>query len=74
MPGVIIVPHGARATIDKETGIDKSGADNILTSSCKETSPLASGWNSTLVDYEKYTGSIELEPDCEWPLEIPIAE
>ena len=74
MSGVIIVPHGARATIDEESGVDKAGADNILTSSCKETSALASGWNSTLVDYEKYTGPIELLPDCEWPLDIPLPD
>ena len=74
MPGVVLVPHGAAARIDDETGIDIAGADNILTGSCDSTSSGLNGWNTTLVDYEKYTGSIELEPDCEWPLEIPIAE
>ena len=61
MPGVVLVPHGAAARIDDETGIDIAGADNILTGSCDSTSSGLNGWNTTLVDYEKYTGSIELE-------------
>ena len=44
MPGVIVIPHGAEVKIDEATGIDKGGADNILTSPCKETSILADGW------------------------------
>ena len=74
MPGVIVVPHGANARIDKDSGIDIGGADNILTSSCNDTSAGLNGWNTTLVDYEKYTGDIELLPDCEWPLEIPLPD
>ena len=74
MPGVILVPHGAAARIDEESGIDIAGADNILTSSCKETSSGLNGWNTTLVDYEKYTGDIELLPDCDWPLDIPLPD
>lgn len=74
MPGVIIVPHGAAARIDEKTGIDIAGADNILTSSSKETSAGQNGWNTTLVDYEKYTGELQLLPDCEWPLEIPLPD
>lgn len=63
MPGVIMVPHGATAKIDPATGIDVGGADNMLTSSNKTTTPFLNGWNTVLVDYEKYTGDIELEPD-----------
>ena len=74
MPGVIVIPHGAQAHVDEETGIDIGGADNMLTSSCNETALLSNGWNGTLVDYEKYTGSIELLPDCEWPLDIPLPD
>lgn len=66
MSGVIMIPHGATVRIDDESGIDMAGADNMLTSSCKETSSGLDGWNTTLVDYEKYTGSIKLDPDCEW--------
>lgn len=74
MSGVIMIPHGATVRIDDESGIDMAGADNMLTSSCKETSSGLDGWNTTLVDYEKYTGSIKLDPDCEWPLTIPLAD
>lgn len=73
MPGVIIVPHGASARIDRETGIDLSGADNMLTASNRTTTPFLNGWNSNLVQYEKYEGSIELIPDCEMPLIVPQA-
>ncbi|MCI2241323.1 molybdopterin-dependent oxidoreductase [Adlercreutzia faecimuris] len=74
MPGVIVVPHGASARIDRATGIDLAGADNILTSSNRTTTPFLNSWNSNLVQYEKYVGSIELPPDCEMPPIIPLAE
>lgn len=74
MPGVIMVPHGASARIDRETGIDLSGADNILTVSNRTTTPFLNSWNSNLVQYEKYEGPIELLPDCEMPQIIPLAE
>lgn len=74
MPGVIAIPHGAAVCIDEATGIDTAGADNVLTSSCNETAFLSNGWNGTLVDYEKYTGDIELLPDCDWPLDIPLPD
>ena len=65
MPGVIIVPHGANFRIDTETGIDTAGADNMLTDGRSYSSPFLDAWNSTLVNYRKYEGSIELLPDCE---------
>lgn len=65
MPGVIMVPHGATARIDPQTGIDVGGADNSLTSSNKTTTPYLNGWNTVLVDYEKYTGDLKLLPDYE---------
>ena len=74
MPGVIVIPHGAGARIDKETGIDISGADNMLTPSNRTTTPFLNGWNSTLVQYEKYDGPIELIPDCEMAPIVPLAE
>ena len=64
MPGVIMVPHGATANIDG-SGIDLAGADNVLTTSNRTTTPFLNGWNSNLVQYEKYEGPIELLPDCE---------
>ena len=74
MPGVIMIPHGAQVSIDEETGVDMAGADNILTSGSDATSYALGGWNTTLVDYEKYDGPIELLPDCQWPLNIPIED
>ena len=74
MEGVIMVPHGASARIDQETGLDLSGADNILTISNRTTTPFLNSWNSNLVNYEKYEGGIELLPDCEMPQIIPLAE
>lgn len=65
MRGVIVVPHGASARIDSETGIDLAGADNILTSSSRTTTPFLNSWNSNLVQYEKYDGPIKLDPDCQ---------
>jgi anaerobic dimethyl sulfoxide reductase subunit A len=64
MPGVIIVPHGATARIDEESCLDLAGADNILTPSNRTTTPFLNSWNSVLVNYEKYTGPLELVPDA----------
>ncbi len=74
MPDVIMVPHGAGARIDKETGIDLGGADNVLTASNCSTTPYLNGWNTNLCQYEKYNGPLTLVPDCEMPQIIPIAE
>jgi anaerobic dimethyl sulfoxide reductase subunit A len=68
MPGVIALPHGAWVELDEETGIDKAGADNML------CAPVASGigvsgYNTNLVNFEKYDGSA-LEPDYTWPQRI----
>ncbi|MDO4291517.1 MAG: molybdopterin-dependent oxidoreductase, partial [Eggerthellaceae bacterium] len=65
MPGVLVLPHGAGARFDEETGIDLSGADNVLTASNNTTTPYLNGWNSNLVQYEKYDGPVQLKPDCE---------
>ncbi|MDR1185776.1 MAG: molybdopterin-dependent oxidoreductase [Coriobacteriales bacterium] len=74
MPGTLELPHGAAVMIDPETGIDLAGADNMLTSPNKATCVTSNGWNSTLVNFEKYAGNIELSPDCDWEPIIPIAE
>ena len=63
MPGCVIIPHGATARIDDETGIDTAGADNILTFSNRTTTPFLNSWNSILVNYEKYDGDIEVPVD-----------
>jgi anaerobic dimethyl sulfoxide reductase subunit A len=73
MPGVVTLPHGAWAEIDEATGIDKAGADNILCGAVS-TGQGVSGWNSCIVQVEKYDGSIELKPDYLWPQRVPLKE
>lgn len=65
MPGVLALPHGGWVDIDEETGIDRGGADNILCGS-KHSVAGITGWNTCLVDFEKYDGE-PLVPDCEKP-------
>jgi len=68
MPGVLALPHGAAVDLDEETGIDKAGADNVLCGPiCSGIG--TSGYNTTLVNFEKYTGPA-LEPDWTWAQRI----
>jgi anaerobic dimethyl sulfoxide reductase subunit A len=72
MPGVVTLPHGAWVEMDEATGVDKAGADNIL------SGPIARveghmGWNSTIVQVEKWDGA-PLEPDHKWPQRIIYKE
>lgn len=66
MPGTMQLGHGAAAQIDEETGYDLAGADNTLCASDQATAFASNGWNSTLVNFEKYEGPIDLLPDDEW--------
>ena len=68
MPGVVGLPHGAWAEVDEKTGVDKAGADNYLTG-CIPSGQGISGWNSTVCQVEKWTGT-PLTPDVTWPLRI----
>ena len=74
MPGTMILPHGAAVQVDEETGIDLAGSDNYLVSAGKATCTGSNGYNSTLVDFEKYAGDITLDEDCQWQPRIPLAE
>lgn len=74
MPGCLELPHGAAVTIDPDTGIDLAGADNVLCPPNRATCVTSNGWNNTMVNFEKYTGSIEVLPDCQWEQRIPLAE
>ena len=68
MPGVLAMPHGAQVDLDEETGIDKAGADNVLCGPiCSGIG--TSGYNTTLVNFEKYDGPA-LEPDWKRPQRI----
>ncbi len=68
MPGVVGLPHGAWVDMDEKNGVDKAGADNIL------TGPIATGqgiggWNTCNIQVEKWTGAA-LIPDVKWPQRI----
>jgi len=68
MPGIVGLPHGAWAEIDEKTGIDKAGADNVLTGQIP-TGQGISGWNTCICQVEKWTGE-SLTPDHKWPQRI----
>ncbi|SHN64818.1 molybdopterin-dependent oxidoreductase [Desulfitobacterium chlororespirans] len=68
MPGVIGLPHGSWVDMDEKTGIDKGGADNILCGPVS-TGQGASGWNTCIVQLEKYAGA-SLILDVEKPQRI----
>jgi anaerobic dimethyl sulfoxide reductase subunit A len=73
LPGVVTLPHGAWVEMDEASGIDKAGADNYISGSVP-TGQGVSGWNTCNVQVEKYTGSIALKPDYQWPQRIPVKE
>jgi anaerobic dimethyl sulfoxide reductase subunit A len=71
IPGSVALQDGAWTEIDEETGIDLGGNPNIL------QAPKASGqgsqsWTGTIVQVEKYTGSLTLAPDKERPIVMPV--
>lgn len=57
--------------IDEETGIDLGGDPNILQAP-KSSGEASQSWTGTLVQVEKYTGSIKLEPDKNRPIVMPV--
>ncbi|MDR0514286.1 MAG: molybdopterin-dependent oxidoreductase [Coriobacteriaceae bacterium] len=70
VPGAVALQDGAWLQIDEATGIDIGGDPNIL------QAPKASGggsqsWTATLVQVEKYTGNIKLEPDKRREIVLP---
>ncbi|MDR0501396.1 MAG: molybdopterin-dependent oxidoreductase [Coriobacteriales bacterium] len=69
MPGVLALPHGSWVDIDEKTGIDKGGCDNSLVGPVC-TGAGISGYNTTLVNVEKYTGP-NLQPDYLWQPQMP---
>lgn len=68
MPGVVALNHGAWIEVDKQTGIDKAGADNVLTGQIP-TGQAISGWNSCICEVEKWDGE-PLIPDVKWPARV----
>lgn len=65
IPGYIELPHGTWIDLDEETGIDKSGSDNYLSGPVTSGQGV-SGYNTTLINMEKYEGT-PLTPDYLWP-------
>ncbi|MDQ7093645.1 molybdopterin-dependent oxidoreductase [Desulfosporosinus sp. PR] len=68
LPGVVALPHGAWVEMDEKAGVDKAGADNILTGPVA-TGQGTSGWNSCIVQVEKWTGTA-LTADVTWKQRI----
>ena len=72
IPGLVNLWHGAWVEMDEERGIDLAGADNII-SGAVPTGQGVSGWNTCIVQVEKWTGE-PLSPDYKWSQRIPIKE
>lgn len=68
MPGIVALPHGGWVDLDEKTGIDSGGAENCLTCGDSSVSGV-SGFNTCLVDFEKYDGEA-LTADCMKPQRI----
>jgi anaerobic dimethyl sulfoxide reductase subunit A len=71
MPGVTILGQGARVDLDETTGIDRGGCANVL----KGATPTGGGhcgWNSLIVEVEKWTGGA-LRSDIQAAHIIPLA-
>ena len=68
MPGVIALPHGPWVDVDKD-GVDRAGAENLFTSPATSGFGVA-GYNTNLVNFEKYQGDA-LEEDYLVPQRIP---
>lgn len=68
MPGVMAIAHGSWMDLDKQTGIDKGGNENILCGTPVSGQGL-SAYNSMLVKVEKWTGE-SLIPDSKKPKRV----
>lgn len=73
LPGVVTLGEGAWVEMDEASGIDLAGATYILNGGIY-TDQGNLGFNSCNVQVEKYTGSIDLEPDYKWPQRIVFKE
>ena len=71
VPGSVALQDGAWIQIDEETGIDLGGDPNILQAP-KASGQASQSWTGTLVQVEKYTGNITLEPDKNRPIVMPV--
>lgn len=71
VPGAVALQDGAWIRIDEETGIDLGGDPNILQAP-KSSGEASQSWTGTLVQVEKYDGPLELVPDKECPIVMPV--
>ena len=71
VPGAVALQDGAWIQIDEETGIDLGGDPNILQAP-KASGQASQAWTGTLVQVEKYTGPIKLDPDKNRPVVMPV--
>ena len=71
MPGVIALPHGPWLDIDKDTGIDRAGNENVLVPAVTSGQGV-DGYNTVVVNFEKYDGT--LEEDYLLPMRAPGIE
>jgi anaerobic dimethyl sulfoxide reductase subunit A len=73
MPGVVTLGEGAWVEVDEATGIDKAGATNTLNGAIP-TGQGHQGWNTCIVQVERYGGPESVTPDYKWEQRIPIKE
>ena len=71
VPGAVAIQDGAWFQIDEETGIDLGGCPNVLQAP-KSSGGGCQAWTGTLVQVEKYTGDLTLEPDKNRPIVMPV--
>ena len=71
VPGAVALQDGAWMRIDPATGIDLGGCPNILQAP-KASGGVSQSWTGTLCQVEKYTGDIQLGPDKNTPLVLPV--
>lgn len=71
MPGVVALPHGPWVDMDKD-GVDHAGAENLFTAPVTSGMGVA-GYNTNLINFEKYEGA-SLEEDYLLAQRIPAIE
>ena len=71
VPGAVALQDGSWTRIDEETGIDLGGNPNVLQAP-KSSGGGSQSWTGTLVQVEKYDGPLELVPDKECPVVMPV--
>lgn len=71
VPGAVAMEDGAWFQMDEASGIDIGGDPNTLQAP-KTSGQACTPWTGTLVQVEKYVGDLQLVPDKERPLVLPV--